>query len=234
MSTEDVTSLQLLPRLHCSFFLSNYLKNSVFEIIIHSTPYMNGRATTRGVFKAYVVFFSDQIASFAEGYCFNQPGRHAERVFIQNVLQPLIHPAPQPPKGASFTLPLNSLSATRFTQAQPTGSSLYPLSQPFANGGIISLWMNYSPCSDCARLLYNLAAYSNFALNIHYIKLYKCEDIFPVDKRMNVAALVQLQSLLPKVSLYALTPADYACLFSKPSKMWFPAMIPFTHHLPSV
>ena len=28
-----------------------------FEITIHSTPYMNGRATTLGVFKAYVVFF---------------------------------------------------------------------------------------------------------------------------------------------------------------------------------
>ncbi len=28
-----------------------------FKRIIYSTPYMNGRATTRGVFKAYVVFF---------------------------------------------------------------------------------------------------------------------------------------------------------------------------------
>ncbi len=29
----------------------------VILIIIHSTPYMTGRATTRGVFKAYAFFF---------------------------------------------------------------------------------------------------------------------------------------------------------------------------------
>ncbi len=28
------------------------------EMIIYPTPYMNGRATTLGVFKAYVVFFA--------------------------------------------------------------------------------------------------------------------------------------------------------------------------------
>ncbi len=28
----------------------------LIEIIIHSTPHMNGRATTRGVFKAYAFF----------------------------------------------------------------------------------------------------------------------------------------------------------------------------------
>ncbi len=28
------------------------------EMIIHSTPYMNGRATTLGVFKAYAFFFT--------------------------------------------------------------------------------------------------------------------------------------------------------------------------------
>ena len=38
------------------------------EVIIYSTPYMNGRATTRGVFKAYVVFFSSNIAYHA---CYN-------------------------------------------------------------------------------------------------------------------------------------------------------------------
>ncbi len=33
------------------------LEKSVLEIIIYSTPYMNGRATTRVVFKAYVFLF---------------------------------------------------------------------------------------------------------------------------------------------------------------------------------
>ncbi len=32
------------------------------EIIIHSTPYMNGRATTRGVLKAHAFFFLQETA----------------------------------------------------------------------------------------------------------------------------------------------------------------------------
>ncbi len=38
---------------------NKHMKNSILlylEIILHSTPYMNGRATTLGVFKAHAFF----------------------------------------------------------------------------------------------------------------------------------------------------------------------------------
>ena len=49
-------------------YFSSFLWGGGLEIIIYSTPYMNGGATTLGVFKAYVVFFSWQFAIIPERF----------------------------------------------------------------------------------------------------------------------------------------------------------------------
>ena len=58
---EAMGTEEFRPRVHCSFIPHQPpLESSdpASRMIIYSTPYMNGRATTRGVFKAYVFFFN--------------------------------------------------------------------------------------------------------------------------------------------------------------------------------
>ncbi len=65
-----------------SFLISFFFR---LLIIMHSTPYMNGRATTLGVFKAYVVFF---IYIF---FTVNKQEGLARKVFLNIMLCSMIY-----------------------------------------------------------------------------------------------------------------------------------------------
>ncbi len=134
---------------------------------------------------------------FTNGVCLIK-GRHAERIFIEDVLKKYIFPDPQ----------------ERFSATKIVGASTlfpYPLGPAFISGGVITLLMNYSPCADCARLLHDLAKnHSNFKINIHFVKLFKCHYGADMDK--NIEGLQLLHSC-SNVNLDVMTSQEYNNLF---------------------
>ncbi len=140
------------------------------------------------------------------GMCFNKAGRHAERIFLEDVLQ----------NEMLLISQLRTLHLLTAGQALATvNPNLYILPYLLAGSSqtVITLFINYSPCADCARRLYNLAVHNpNFRIIIHFIKLYKCTGIFSKDKGQNMEGLRKLRTCA-NVDLDVITHQEYSNMF---------------------